>query len=248
MTHSNVSEELLYLRKRARRRLVGAVALVLFALTVLWTVLDSAPPSRFSTGTPVEIVSSAPALTAPRASVVAVVEPGNVASLRPLPDAIVAASVPVAEPIPASAPVGAKVAQDNHLANAPTVLPGKLVNRHSAPAKDTPAPTVKPKLKASAPVTFDPKKILEGQVDPTEHATKLAGKYYVQIGAFADMAKAQQLTAKLKAAGLPVLTEKVKSAKGELMRVRVGPAADAGRAEAYRKKAESVGVSGKVAK
>lgn len=47
MNQSNISEDLLHIRKRARRRLLGAVALVLFALIVLWTVLDNAP---FRTG------------------------------------------------------------------------------------------------------------------------------------------------------------------------------------------------------
>lgn len=257
MTHSNVSEDLLHLRKRARRRLVGAVALVVFALIVLWTALDNAPPPRFSTGNPVEIISSAPALTAQRASVVAVVDPG-VTHLRPPPDAaaVVPASVPVVESVPASTPAAVKASQVQRMASTPEVLPGKLVNRQSqpAPAKVAPAPADKPKPKVSEPATFDPKRILEGKVDPTEPAAKpaksssVAGKYYVQIGAFGDAAKIRQLTAKLKAAGLPVLAEKVKTSKGELTRIRVGPAADAARAEMYRKKAESVGVSGKVIK
>ncbi|SFM97813.1 DedD protein [Formivibrio citricus] len=260
MSHSNVSEELLHLRKRARRRLVGAVALVIFALIVLWTALDNAPPPRFSTGNPVEIVSSAPALTAQRASLVAVVEPANTPPLlNPPPDAAavtpVTAPAVAAEPAPASAPVVAKAVQPPRVVNGAEVLPGKLVNRQSPPvqAKAVPAPTpaAKPKPAENAPATFDPKKILEGKVDPTEPTAKpaqLPGKYYVQIGAFADAAKIKQLTTKLKGAGLPVQAEKVKTSKGELTRIRVGPAADAAKAEAYRKKAESVGVNGKVVK
>lgn len=255
MSHSNVSEELLHLRKRARRRLVGAVALVIFALIVLWTALDNAPPPRFSTGNPVEIVSSAPALTAQRASVVAVVDPGNVPPLKPPPDAAATVAAPLAavEPALASAPATVKASQPQRLASTPEVLPGKLVNRHSppAPAKAAPTPVAKPKPAENAPATFDPKKILEGKVDPTEPAkpAQPTGKYYVQIGAFGDAAKVKQLTAKLKAAGLPVLAEKVKTSKGEVLtRIRVGPAVDAAKAEAYRKKAESVGVNGKVAK
>lgn len=254
MSHSNVSEDLLHLRKRARRRLVGAVALVIFALIVLWTALDNAPPPRFSTGNPVEIVSSAPALTAQRASLVAVVDTGSPTHLQPPPDAAAVATLPVES---ASVPVAIKEPQEQRQANTPEVLPGKLVNRTVAaatPAKPAPVKpvpvqaVVKPKPKVNESAAPDPKKILEGKVDPTEAAAKPAGKHYVQIGAFADAAKAQQLTAKLKAAGLPVLAEKVTTSKGELTRVRIGPAADPARAEAYRKKAESVGVSGKVSK
>lgn len=251
MAHSHVSDELLHLRKRARRRLVGAVALVLFALTVLWTALDNAPPARFSTGNPVEIVSSAAALTARPASVVAVVDPaaGSAQSMLQASAAATAASVSAASAL-ASAPV-AKPAQAPAVASAAEILPGRLVNHNArvAPARtNPPAAAAKPKPAAQAPSTFDPKKILEGQVDPTEHSAKPAGKYFVQIGAFADAAKVRQLTAKLRSAGLPVLVEKIKTSKGELTRVRVGPAADNAKAEAYRKKAGSLGVPGKVIK
>lgn len=252
MAHSHVSDELQHLRKRARRRLVGAVALVLFALTVLWTALDNAPPARFSTGNPVEIVSSAAALTARPASVVAVVDPAA-GMVQPVPQAsAMAATVAtaVAETPAASVPV-AKAPQPPAAASSAEVLPGRLVNLSApvvAAAKSNPAPTVKPKPATHAPTTFDPKKILEGQVDPTEPAAKPAGKYFVQIGAFADAAKVRQLTTKLRSAGLPVLVEKIKTSKGELTRVRVGPAADNAKAEAYRKKADSLGVPGKVTK
>ena len=37
----STNDELLALKKRARRRLVGAVALVLISMIVLWNVLDS---------------------------------------------------------------------------------------------------------------------------------------------------------------------------------------------------------------
>ncbi|MGL4994780.1 MAG: hypothetical protein ACRC6G_01240, partial [Deefgea sp.] len=72
---ANVSDELQQLRKRARRRLIGAIALVIFALTFLWTVLDGEPPKNLVDNHSVEIISSAPALSstvesAPIASVV----------------------------------------------------------------------------------------------------------------------------------------------------------------------------------
>ena len=73
-----------------------------------------------------------------------------------------------------------------------------------------------------------------------------SGKFFVQVAAFADEAKAKQVVAKLKNAGLPAYPEKVSTAQGELTRVRIGPAADRARAAEWLKKAQTLGVSGQV--
>ncbi len=253
MTQSNVSEELLHIRKRARRRLLGAVALVLFALIVLWTVLDNAPPAQFSSGHPVEITSSAPALTA-KVAVVAVVQPASQAEdLRPLVNNAaepVASSVAVV-PLPAetapqpgknivASPVGSSVA---------TVLPGKLIN-HQTTVKVTAPPVAKPKHASAVAEkpAVDPRKILDGLDEKKTIPVATPGRYFLQVGAFADDAKSAQLVAKLKAAGLPAYGEKIQTPKGELTRIRIGPSTDEVRANEWRRKSEAAGVPGKVIK
>ncbi len=261
MTQLNVSEELLHIRKRARRRLLGAVVLVLFALIVLWTVLDNAPPPQFASGNPVEITSSAPALTA-RASVVAVVQPASGPEvLHPPLDAAapVASSVAVSPPSVAAAPLPAVAASAPVKTVVPslpgssvaTVLPGKLVN-HQTAVKVASAPVAKPKPKpasvAVAKPAPDPRKILDGLEEKKTAPAATPGRYFLQIGAFADEAKSAQLVAKLKAAGLPAYGEKVQTSKGELTRIRIGPSTDEARANEWRRKSEAAGVPGKVIK
>lgn len=263
MNQSNISEDLLYIRKRARRRLLGAVALVLFALTVLWTVLDNAPPAQLAEGQPVEIVSSAPALSAARASVVAVVEPASETLPEPLTPAAQPASAPAM--MPAATPVAApesepakNVGKDSRpyrmAASSPEVLRGKLVNRQMqvkpvVASKPKPGVEVKPKTaEVVRPAEADPLKILEGKEErkPVTAEKPAGGRYFVQIGAFSDSAKSAQILAKLKSAGLPAFSEKVSTPKGELTRIRIGPTMDESRADEWRRKSESAGVPGKV--
>lgn len=228
MSQDNISDELQYLRKRARRRLVGAIALVVFALTVLWTVLDSKPP-QFAQKQTIEIISSAPALLNERASVVAVVQINNGTEYKTPP--VDAAPEPVVQtttqPIVTSA----------------VVLPGSLVNHQvTITAKPTLAPTKKPvSVATSKPKAIDPLKILEGG-----EASNQSAKFYVQIGAFGDQARVAQLVAKLKKSGLPVTTEKVTTSHGVLTRIKVGPSQSESQANEWRKKSESIGISGKV--
>lgn len=260
MTQPNVSEELLHIRKRARRRLLGAIALVLFALIVLWTVLDNAPPPQFATGHPIEITSSAPALAA-NAPVVAVVQPAGgpessrVAMEASSTAASLVAAAPNQAPVVAASAVIASVPAKNtpvqpKASSVATVLPGKLVN-HQTPVKAATAPEVKPKRSSAVAekAVVDPRKILDGlEEKKTAPAVAKTGRYYLQVGAFADAAKAAQLIAKLKAAGLPAYGEKVGSSKGELTRIRIGPSTDEARANEWRRKSEAAGVPGKVIK
>lgn len=256
---ANVSDELQQLRKRARRRLVGAITLVVFALTFLWTVLDGEPPKNLVDNHSVEIISSAPALSS-------IVASATSASAMPaVPQAVISAP-----PIEAS-----KVA--------PVALPGKLVSHQAekmpiavkpkqeqaevvesqevakpSPAKIEaakpevikPSPTKKPveKVVAKTPepkkiVANNPAAILEGK-HPTTVAATDKKTYFIQVGAYADAEKAAQLVAKLKNAGVRVSSEKISSSKGELTRVRVGPTEDEAKAKAWIKVMQDIGVSG----
>jgi DedD protein len=260
---ANVSDELLQLRKRARRRLVGAIALVVFALTVLWTALDGEPPKSLLENQTVEIISSAPALS-------------SVVSLAPSAPVVASAAAEVAdglitsEPVAVVAPV-AEVVDASRVA--PVALPGKLVSHQEtapkavadstqvasptaaptqramvkATAKPSPKPSPKPSNKPLAEATAkpvkakaaDPKAILEGSLE--QSSDKL---YYIQIGAYADAEKAAQTLKKLKDAGIPARSEKVTTPKGELTRVRIGPGNDEAKAKAWLKRLDSLGVPG----
>lgn len=68
-----------------------------------------------------------------------------------------------------------------------------------------------------------------------------AGRFVIQVGAFADDAKAREVRQKLEKAGLKTYTNVAKTADGERTRVRVGPFAS--RAEADRAAGKVKGLS-----
>jgi cell division septation protein DedD len=67
-----------------------------------------------------------------------------------------------------------------------------------------------------------------------------AGNIVVNVGSFANQASANELAGKLRAAGLPVIAEKVQIATGPATRLRVGPFASRAGAEAARLKADAI--------
>lgn len=258
---ANVSDELLQLRKRARRRLVGAIALVVFALTVLWTALDGEPPKSLLEQQTVEIISSAPALS----SVVSLNSPQPANSQAASAVVAEASAAIEAEPLPVEpvadasrvAPVALPGKLVTHQENAPkAVEPAQSVEVVKAPSPKPsakPAPTLKPTAKptplstkkpqATKAPAADPKAILEGGGLPP--ASSSSDKiYYIQIGAFADAEKAAQTVKKLKDAGIPARSEVVTTSKGELTRVRIGPGNDEAKAKVWLKRLESLGVQG----
>ncbi|AOX99200.1 SPOR domain-containing protein [Jeongeupia sp. USM3] len=235
MARENISEELLQLRKRARRRLVGAVALVLFSLVVLWTVMDGEPPAALNNGsTPVEIIASAPSASTVAAAAASAPMPAETVASTPLP---------VVPPVQAeSTPL---IDQDNA-----ALLPGKLVNPQLE-RKPSPTPKPTPAREARSPEATpkptpakDPARILQG-LDDGDDKAGAPRQYYLQLGAYADPAKAQQMVAKLKESGIPAYGESVKTDKGALTRVRVGPA-DQAKARTWQQKLDALGVSARL--
>ena len=103
-----------------------------------------------------------------------------------------------------------------------------------AETKPTPAPVAKPATPAPKPA------------EPAKPAAAGVG-YAVQLGAFSNVADANKLRDRVRAAGFSAFVEQVRTDKGALSRVRVGPVAD--RAEADRLKAQvaaKVGIDGMV--
>ncbi len=119
------------------------------------------------------------------------------------------------------------------------------------PAKPTQAPsaaTPKPVAAAPKPTTTTPKPA-EPVAKPIEAPKPAASNvgFAVQLGAFSQAADANALRDKLRAGGFSAFVEQVKTDKGTLSRVRVGPVAS--RADADKLKAQvaaKVGINGMV--
>jgi DedD protein len=185
------------LKRRGRRRLVGAVALVLLAVIVLPMVFDAEPRSS-APPVSVRIPGEDEAPFAPKLPAKPAAKPAVEAKKEaPKPEEPKAeapkAEAPKPEPVkaPAPKPKAPEVEKPKIAGNA---LPGK------APAvPKAPAPAERARAEAA----------LTGQ-----------GQYFVPVGAFSSP---QPVIAKLKEAKVPYYTEDLAVKEGRVTRVRAGP-------------------------
>ncbi len=214
----------LQLKKRARRRLVGAAALALFAVIVLPMVMDREPrpmtqdiqvriPSQDSTGLAARVIPGKP-----------------VATPMPAPEPKAVAEAPVDAEKPNPEPVAAKPVAPP--AAAPAVVP---------PQKPAEKPAA-PEKKAAAADKPAPKPVAE-----TKPADEASGQWVVQLGAYKEAGNVKLLLAKLKGVNVPAYTEKFDSPQGPRTRVRAGPFATQEAAEKARARIKIIGVDGPVA-
>lgn len=148
------------------------------------------------------------------------------------------AAAPAAAPASTSVPLGAP---------APLVTTQTLPESPK-PAQTSPAAAPKPVAATPKPAAAAPKPA-EPVAKPAEAPKPAASNvgFAVQLGAFSKAADANALRDKLRAGGFSAFVEQVKTDKGTLSRVRVGPVAS--RADADRLKAQvaaKVGIDGMV--
>jgi len=226
--HDTSPDADLQLKKRARRRLVGAAALALFAVIVLPMVMDREPrpltqeiqvriPSQDSTGLAARVMPGkavATPMPAPEPKPSAEVP----AAGKPAPDAAVANPVPAAAP-PAADKAAEPPAEKKAVAAA---VPEKKAAPAAAPAASKPVADAKP-------------------------ANDGAGQWVVQLGAYKEAGNVKVLLSKLKGINVPAFTEKFESPQGPRTRVRAGPFATQEAAEKARSRIKIIGVDGSVA-
>ena len=243
----------LQLKKRARRRLVGALAFVSVVAVVLPMVMDNEPRQVVQD---VEIripgqdekpfapkFAAAPAEKAPEKAVEPTVkhtEPVAVA----VPD--VAPKAPVQ---PAARVV--EVVKDKSTEKQPEKVVEKPVAKPDKPAEKAPA---KPEKAVEKPVekpaakNDDAKRaaaILAGQMGEAKPPAK-GGEYLILIGAFSNEANVKNLKAKLGEQGIKTYSEPLDTPQGKKTRVRAGPFASRDAADKALEKMQRIGVSGVV--
>jgi DedD protein len=105
---------------------------------------------------------------------------------------------------------------------APTPAPAPVAAVAPAPLP-APVPVAAPPPAAARPAddSSRAKALLEGKPVPPESAPEL--RLVVQVGAFADAAKAREVRQKLEKAGLKTYTQVADTKDGKRIRVRVGP-------------------------
>jgi DedD protein len=210
-----ISDEELQLKRRARRRLIGAIVLVTVIIVVLPMVLDT-EPKPVTRDITVRIPSpdsgtfTSKVLPAPKDGKLASKAADGKAAAKPIEERKTVAAI--------SGPAS----------------PESVKEAPRATAKETPKPAqaapAKPAKPAKAP----------------KPAAAPEGQFVVQVIALADAEKAKQMQAKITAAGIKAYTEIVKTAKGDVTRVRAGPFATREAAETARTQLKAIGMSGNV--
>ncbi len=264
------------LRIRARRRLIGAVALVLLGVIVFPLVFDAKPkpvPSTIALDIPSQtkapglaMPASAPML--PAASTAAVPSAPPHEASTPAGGKAAVTSAPVAQPTPTTPSAVAKP-QPTASAAAPFVTPAAapaapkpVASRPAAKAAPAPQPTPQhAKELANARQALaalegkSPQQISLAQAEAAlarknqatpEEATPSKARYVVQAGAFADAHAAQVVRAKIEKAGFKTYTQVVDTPQGKRVRVRVGPFGTRDDAEHALHKLQALGLSGAV--
>jgi DedD protein len=105
--------------------------------------------------------------------------------------------------------------------------------KETAPAAEKPAKAAPRKEPAKPKPKPKPAKAAEGQ-------------FVVQVIALADANKARQMQERIADAGIKSFTEIVKTAKGDVTRVRAGPFATRDAAEKAREQLKTLGMSGNI--
>lgn len=255
------------MRKRAKHRLIGAVVLVLLGV-VGFPLLFDTQPRPIPVDIPIEIPGKnsvkplsvpVPAVGRADANV-----PSLAPSAAPVEKVAAAASLAAREEILSSKPelvqeASASLAIKNEAKPAPK-SPLKVEAKAEPKVADKP-PAKLPVRAESKPVAKPPAveddgaraiALLNGTAQQQRAAKPAAvtvegeGRVVVQVGAFADAAKATEARVRLEKAGLKTYTQVADTKDGKRTRVRVGPFASKAEAEQAAGKIKSLGLSAAV--
>lgn len=206
------------MRKRARHRLIGAGVLVLIGV-VGFPLLFDTQPRPIAVDIPIEIPDRNKAKPLPIPA-------------RPAAQSPVVSGPVTAAPAPAKTQASAAQAKESvaAIAPAPPEAKAEVAPVAKVEAKTETKPEPKPASKPETKVTegAKAKSLLEGK--PVAAAPAEA-RYVVQVGAFADPAKAREARAKVERAGLKTYTHVAETKDGKRIRVRVGPFETRGEAD-----------------
>jgi len=244
------NQDAIELKRRARRRLVGAIALVVFVVIALPIVLDSEPKPTVQNLT-IQIPSQDSGKFATR---VLPAQPDPVPTPT-MPTTPQTPEVPEATIVPAPAPVAATKASPPAVpAAAKPAVVSEVPKASAAPTSTLPSPAQT--AKAEAPVKDAPKVVSAVPKDMPTSAGNAAAPdvvaaeakspaaaergFVVPLGLFSKADNIKQVRAKATAAGFKTYTETV--AGSASVRVRAGPFTSRDAAEKAREKLKGAGL------
>jgi DedD protein len=222
------AESVEVIRKRARHRLMGSVILVLGAVVGLPLLFDS-QPRPVAIDTPIVIPDRNQ--VAPLTSPSAIVKPAAPSKevVLDAPDTTVGA--PAKSTVANTAaldPNEEVVTKDPKIVAKSDVRPDvkpdtkpELKPEAKPETKPESKTETKPETKPDAKEAAKAKALLDGKDAPKSADAPV--RSVVQVGAFADLAKAREVRTKLESAGIKTYTQDVETKDGKRTRVRVGP-------------------------
>lgn len=247
----STSEEEIRLRKRARRRLIGAIALTTLVVVTLPMVLDS-EPRPIGDDIAVQIPSPNSGPYAPRgqgdgsrSAGMPTKASGTVTAPPPAP-----ADIPALPPpprTPAATPSSATPAdQKIEMAGAlrPPSDPGSTAAVDARNAAEVAAAARATAARAAEVKAAEAKtgeaKAAEAKAAPGDAEAK---NFVIQLGAFAEVNRAKDRHEQLSKAGVKAYTEVIKTSTGDKTRVRAGPFPTRESAELANERLKGLGMS-----
>lgn len=207
-------------KQRARRRLIGATALVLAAIIGLPMIFDSDPNKPLADDVETQIPDK----------------------VSPVTDG------PTSQSVPQTAPQAMTpgVAEVKKPVDSPAAPKAEVAAPEVRPAPET-AKKVKPVAEASdKPAAEKTAERKSSKDEDHPQAKEKPRKYVLQIAAVNSKAKAEELQSRLKESGIKAYWQKINAKDGERFRVRVGPFASREEAEKMHARVKKAGLNGSV--
>ena len=239
------AESVEVIRKRARHRLMGSVVLVLGAVVGLPLLFDS-QPRPVAIDTPIVIPDRNQ--TSPLSATAGSAKTGAIKEGLAQDQVIAAGQTGAAKSAVTNSagldPHEEVVPKDNKAeAKAEAKLEPK--SELKAEAKSEPKSEPKSENKPDAKEAAKAKALLDGKEAPNSGD---AVRSVVQVGAYADLAKAKEARAKLESAGFKTYTQEIDTKDGKRIRVRVGPFATKEEADKTAEKIRKLNLQASVLK
>ena len=233
-------------RTLARQRLIGAAVLVVIGIVGFPLVFET-QPRPIPVDIPIEVPrkDGAPALVMPAAR--APLATATTAAVAPEPSAAPVAAAPNDVITESREDAGREVAG---AVAAPTVTrpepkpptkPAAVPEPTPAPAEPKPEPKPEAKPTTASNDGARARSLLEAK--PAAAAPAEAGRFVVQVGAFADATAARETRLKVEKLGLKTYTQVAATAAGNRIRVRVGPFGSRDEADKAMARAKGAGLS-----
>ena len=209
------NDEALLLRRRARRRLVGAIALVVLAVIVLPIIFDKEPKPISQ-----DIVIQIPSQNSSRFNSKVLPPPAPVVNTQ---DSM----------------------KSESSATTDTAIKSEASAKKDAPAKSEEPKSVESRaVPSSKDSTKTTETLSNADAEAARAQAALQGEgFVVPLGAFLNQANVRTVQTKVSQAGYKSYSEVQKVAKGEQIRVRAGPFPTREEAERAREQLQSTGLT-----